>query len=123
MKPIVKEDRRVANIYKTAFKPWETESGGDTGESLIQLNSAYADGVGFHVYRMAPGTTTTPHRHTEDEEFYVLEGELTDNDGTTYRQGDLVWLKKDTEHYSYSEKGCTLIVYIKTAEVPVSTGD
>ena len=119
MKPIVPEDRRVANSHETAFKPWSSEDGSDTGESLIQINSSGQDGVGFHIYRMAPGTTTTPHRHTEDEEFFVIEGELTDNDGTTYRAGDLVWLKKDTEHYSYSEKGCTLVVYIKTAEVAV----
>ena len=117
MKPIATADRRVANIHDTPFKPWASENGADTGESLIQINSSDQDCVGFHIYRMAPGTTTTPHRHTDDEEFYVIEGELTDNDGTIYRAGDLVWLKKGTEHYSYSEKGCTLVVYIKTAEV------
>ncbi len=119
MKPIAPADRKVANINTTPFKPWLSTAGESTGESLIQLNAAKQDGVGFHIYRMAPGTTTTPHVHTGDEEFYVLSGELTDNDGTTYREGDLVWLKKGTEHYSYSENGCTLLVYIEVAEVPV----
>ncbi len=119
VKPILAEDRRVANIHDTEFRRWESEHGEATGESLIQINSSKTDGVGFHIYRMAPGTTTTPHIHTEDEEFYVIEGELSDNDGTVYRAGDLVWLKKNTEHYSYSENGCTLVVYIKTAEVAV----
>ena len=119
VKPTADKDRRVANIYETDFRLWDSEHGEVTGESLIQINRSNADGVGFHIHRMAPGTMTTPHIHTEDEEFYVIEGELSDNDGTVYRAGDLVWLKKSTEHYSYSEKGCTLVVYIKTAEVAV----
>lgn len=119
MKPVSKSDRRIANIYDTEFKPWVSASGENTGESLLQLNDANPDGVGFHVYRMAPGITTTPHRHTEDEEFFLLEGDLRDNDGTAYRVGDLVWMKKDTEHCSYSENGCTLLVYIGCAETPV----
>jgi len=119
MKNVSKAERRIANIHDTEFKQWSLEDGGNSGQSLLQLNSDYPDGVGFHVFKMAPGTTTEAHRHTEDEEFYVLEGDLTDNDGTTYRQGDLVWMEKGTEHSSYSENGCTLIVYIQKAEVPV----
>ena len=85
----------------------------------MQLNESKPDGVGFHLFRMAPGTTTETHRHTGDEEWFVLEGDLTDNDGTRYEPGDLVWMKEGTEHHSYSEKGCTLVVYIETAETLV----
>ncbi len=116
MKTVKPEDRRVANIHTAAFEPLITADGSDTGQSVLQLNDGNAKGVGFHIYKMAPGFTTDAHVHTEDEEFFVIEGDITDNDGTRYEPGDIVWLKKGTEHNSYSENGCTLVVYIKQAE-------
>ncbi|OED38895.1 cupin [Chromatiales bacterium (ex Bugula neritina AB1)] len=120
MKAVQQNERRIANVNDAEFKPWMNDGGEDSGQSVLQLDNTRGDGVGFHVFRMAPGTTTESHQHMEDEEFFVLEGDLTDNDGTVYRPGDLVWMKKGTEHNSYSENGCTLIVYIGRAEVPVS---
>ncbi len=119
MKPIKPAERRVANIYTDPFTEWSGENNQPTGESLLQLNTAKPQGVGFHVYKMAPGLTTVPHRHSEDEEFLLLEGDLTDNDGTVYKVGDLVWLKKGTEHCSTTQNGCTLAVYIPKAEVAI----
>lgn len=121
MKPVKPEHRRVANIDNTEFKPWTLEDGSDSGQSLIQLNHAKSDGVGFHIFRMAAGTTTESHRHMGDEEFYVIDGDLTDNDGTEYRPGDLVWMKDGTEHNSTTKNGCTLVVYIENAEIAVTT--
>ncbi len=116
MKPIKTEDRCVANIHTAAFEPLETQDGNLTGQSVLQVNPSQPNGVGFHIYKMAAGFTTDAHIHTDDEEFFVLEGDIVDNDGTRYVAGDLVWLKKGTEHNSYSENGCTLVVYIKQAE-------
>ena len=76
--------------------------------------------VAVGVAAMSDGRALERHDTATDEEFFVLEGDLTDNDGTVYRPGDLVWMEKGTEHNSYSEHGCTLIVYIGRAEVPVS---
>lgn len=120
MKPIKTEDRRVANIHSTPFEPLATQAGNLTGQSVLQVNHSNPKGVGFHIYKMAPGFTTDAHIHTDDEEFFVLEGDIVDNDGTHYVAGDLVWLKKGTEHNSYSENGCTLVVYIKEAEEMIS---
>lgn len=36
--------------------------------------------IGFYIYQIEPGASSTPHRHGVAEEFYVIEGELTDND-------------------------------------------
>ncbi len=116
MQKINPSDRRVVNIYKDDFEPFCNENGPSTNESILQINSHDRQAVGFHVYRMQPGTTTTPHEHTQDEEFLVLEGELQDNDGYVYKTGDLVWLKKGTQHSSHSEHGALLAVYIGAAE-------
>ena len=116
MQKIQPDDRRDVNIYNDDFKPFGGDAAPSSHESALQINAHEQLGVGFHVYRMQPGTTTTPHEHTQDEEFLVLEGELTDNDGYVYRTGDLVWLKKGTQHSSHSEHGALLAVYIGAAE-------
>lgn len=120
MKPVEEKDRLVVNIDDATFKPWTLEDGSvDTTQTVIQLNNKKPLGVGFHIFRMAPGTTTTAHRHTGDEEFYILEGDLTDNDGYEYKSGDLILMKEGTEHNSTTKNGCTMIVYIETEEAPV----
>ena len=95
MKPIEKNERLVANIYKDDFTMLPDSTGKDIGQSILQLNKTVENGVGFHVYRMAPGMTTETHMHTSHEEFFVLEGDITDNDGTEYVAGDLVLAVED----------------------------
>lgn len=121
MKKIDKSDRRVQNIHQNEFIPLIRTDGTESGESVLQLNDN-PRAVGFHVYKMQPGTSSEPHEHTGDEEFLILSGELIDNDGTVYTEGDLVWLKKGTQHYSYTQTGCLLAVYIQKAEKNIDTG-
>lgn len=119
MKPVTSADRRVANIYSAAYKPFVYDDGLAFGDEILQLKSDLPLGVGFHVYRMAPGMTTRPHRHNGDEQFLVLQGELVENDGTVFKPGDLVWLRDGTEHCSHSPRGCLLAVHIAAPETTV----
>lgn len=117
MKPIAEHERRVVNINdEGAFTPTEGEEGTD----FIQLNPDAKRFVGFYMYRMAPGSRSTPHRHGGAEEFVVLEGEVIDNDGATYRQGDVVWLAPGTEHNSYAPNGALVAVFSEKEEEPPS---
>ena len=116
MKPIAKDERKVVNIHEAEFQPWVLENGELHPSSTLQHDISKPNGVGFHIYKMDPGSTTTPHQHTGNEEFLILCGELIENDGTIYREGDLVWLKKGTEHSSYTKTGCVMAVYIETPE-------
>lgn len=118
MKPVEIGERLVANVYTDSFKPLLNSKDEDIGQSVLQLNDEKKAGIGFHAYKMAPGMTTQTHVHTSHEEFFVLEGDITDNDGTEYVAGDLVLLKAGTEHNSTTKKGCTLLVYIPTSEKP-----
>ena len=120
MKKVEPGERRVANIFEAEYVPFELENGEGAAGSVLQLNDEQRPGVGFHVYRMEPGCHTTPHEHTDHEEFLVIQGEAVDNDGTVYRPGDLVFMKKGTEHSTYTEKGCLMAVYIKTPETVVA---
>ena len=94
MKKIQPEERRIANIHEAEYTAWRNEDGSYSRSSVLQLDDAHELGVGFHVYRMEPGEWSEPHEHTGTEQFLVLEGELVECDGTVYRKGDLVWLKK-----------------------------
>ena len=111
MKPVASGDRRVANIRTGAFVPILSSDGKPDGEAL-QLNGGRT-GTGFHVYRMAPGTSTEAHEHLGDEEFLLIEGDLTDHDGYAYKPGDLVWLRSGTRHNSSTRGGCLLAVYLR----------
>ena len=115
MKPVAEAERIVVNIHDAEFEPLVTDRGEFDG-SVLQLDRSKPLGVGFNVYKMDPDYTTILHEHRSNEEFLIISGDLTDNDGTVYRAGDLVWMKDGTEHCSYSENGCVIVVYLPDAE-------
>ncbi len=112
MEPVANEDRIVVNHQTEPFDASLVADGG----AILQLDQSEELGVGFHLYRMEPGSSTRPHRHTCDEQFLVIEGDLTDHDGFEYRTGDLVLLKSGTIHNSSTRDGCLLAVFIATPE-------
>ena len=121
MKPINAHDRRVINLKDAVFTPYDPEKTGEQGTSFLNLNPDMEQGIGFYIYRMAPGSHSTPHRHGGAEEFYVIEGELRDHDGTLYKTGDVVWLAPGTVHNSYSENGCTVAVFSQQPDEKTNT--
>lgn len=58
----------------------------------MQFDDTFPEGAGFILYRMAPGSSSQPHEHTRNEQSFVIECEITDNDGYVYRAGDFVLL-------------------------------
>ena len=117
MKPIAKADRRIANIREAECEPWIDSDGTESRTGILQPRPQRPAGNGFTGPRMEPGSRSEAHEHTEHEEFLVLEGELIECDGTVYRPGDLVWLRKGTQHTSHTETGCLLAVYIAKPEI------
>jgi anti-sigma factor ChrR (cupin superfamily) len=107
--------RRAASITD-AFTPFVYPDGVALGDTILQPNSDRPLGEGFHLYRMPPGMTTRAHRHNGEEHFFVLEGELTDSDGTVFRKGDIVSYTDGSEHSSHTTHGCTLVVWISQPE-------
>ena len=79
---------------------WLPLSGGAETDNEVYLN------------RFGPGSRSHPHIHQGSEEFLVLDGELTDHDGMVFRSGDFVRFEPSSEHWSFSENGCTLLVIL-----------
>lgn len=115
MKAVGEGERIVVNIDEAQFEPFINSRGQEDG-LVLQLDRDKPPGTGFHVYKMEPGYTTIPHEHRGNEEFFIVSGDLTDNDGTVYREGDLVLLKSGTQHCSHSENGCVIVVYLAGSE-------
>ena len=116
MRKMEKKERLVANITTTPFEPFLVDGKSLTGQSFLQLDDTFPPGTGFHVYRMEPGSSSQPHEHTCHEQFLVIEGEVTDDDGYVYKPGDFVLLKTGTQHSSHSRTGAVLAVFIRSAE-------
>jgi anti-sigma factor ChrR (cupin superfamily) len=54
---------------------------------------------------------TIAHEHPGMEAFLVLEGDLVDSDGSTFRSEDFVSYQPGTQHNSGTEGGCLLAVF------------
>ena len=123
MRKIEPHERLVVNISEDdKFEPFVSDGVPSKTETILQLDETFPHGAGFHVYRMAPGMTTKPHEHNCNEQFLVLEGDITDNDGYEYKKGDLVLLKPGTQHSSSTVNGCLLAVFIQTPETSLDGG-
>lgn len=113
---LAEDNLRIVNIHSAEFKPFVYDDGVALGDSVLQLDDSQPLGTGFHVYRMPAGMRTRAHRHNGHEQFLILEGELIESDGRTFKKGDLVWLRDGTEHSSYTPNGCLLAVHIARPE-------
>lgn len=116
MKPIGRGQRIVRNIHTAPYRRFSDPRIGDHGVSFLPLDEDREEGSGLYIYRMEPGAVASAHEHTSDEYFLVLSGEITDNDGTLYREGDMVLLREGTQHSARTRKGCTLLVFNDTVE-------
>lgn len=104
------EHRTIAAFNKAVFEPMMLD--GEPLEGSWWHNISYDDatGQGSYLMIMAPGAKSNPHRHNGPEEFYMVEGDLVDCDGTTYRAGDFISLSGGSAHDSHSPSGCKIVV-------------
>ena len=114
--------RRVVNVESATFgtvpphrmpRAAGADGSGCPGATYCNISYDTDAGEGCYLVRFAPGTGSTPHEHIGYEEFLVLDGTLTDCDGTVYRRNDFVSLKPGSKHVSVSDEGATLAVFIR----------
>jgi anti-sigma factor ChrR (cupin superfamily) len=105
------EHRTVATFDPEGFALMEQP--GLPGEKVWWRNISWdpQTGQGSYLMIMAPGTRCNPHEHLGPEEFFIVEGDLVDCDGTAYQAGDFVSLTGGSRHYSVSPSGCRIVVF------------
>ena len=106
-------DRLVTHTREAAYRPFDRY--GEIQPKLHWLPMTYDNdtGHGCFMIRFDPGGRSWAHEHTGIEEFYVVEGELIDSDGTVFRAGDFVRFGPGTRHWSHSPDGALLVVFMR----------
>jgi len=103
--------RKVANIKNLDWELLEDESINQKGNIYwYNLSYDHQKGEGSYLYKMEANTKSKAHLHTGPEEFFILEGDLKDSDGYTYKKGDFVQLSSGSSHYSTTISGCISVV-------------
>ncbi len=102
----------VTNLLRDKLMPYRLE--GYTAENKCNWLPISFDAekqCGSYYFQLEPGAVTIPHVHPGYEEFFVIEGEAQESDGTVIKAGDFISFPPGSYHNTTSEKGCTLIVF------------
>lgn len=112
--------RHIAKTSSDQFKPYNRYGDPVAGMSWLPLSGELLNGQ-FECFllRMQAGARSNPHEHTGHEEFLMLQGELVDCDGKTFRSGDYVRFEPGSKHSSHSPEGCTLLVILRGNNRPL----
>ena len=107
----------LREIIKTGdenFLPYDRYGSPLAGMSWLPLSGEpLNDRFECFLLRMEAGARSKPHEHTGFEEFLVMDGELIDCDGSSYRTGDFVRFSPGSMHSSHTPEGCTLLVMLR----------
>ena len=106
-------NRIIINPSKLKFTPFNSYGKPISGMSWHKISFNQNTGVGSYILKMAPGARSLKHRHQNYEEFYILEGELIDEDNTSFKKGDFISYKPGSKHSSFTKKGCLLLVFLR----------
>lgn len=105
--------RTVVNYKDADFQAYGLQGKPQKDLSWHNISWSDEDGSGFFLIKFEPGGASIPHEHLGYEEFVILEGELIDHDGWVYHTGDCVSLTAGSRHYSKSDTGATIAVFIR----------
>lgn len=102
----------ITNLLRDKLVPYTLE--GYTAENKCQwlpVSFNAETQCGSYYFQLLPGAVTVPHVHPGYEEFYVLEGEAVESDGTVIKAGDFISFPPNSYHNTRSDKGCLVLVF------------
>jgi hypothetical protein len=108
---MAKDGRRIFPILQTQFGEYDLDGPVQPDISLLEVSYDRPSGNGCYVMRMQPGAKTVAHVHGGVEDFLIVEGELVDDDGTVFKQGDFISYAPGTRHHSWTKDGCLIAVF------------
>tara|TARA_B100001029_G_scaffold176491_1_gene179487 strand:+ start:267 stop:611 length:345 start_codon:yes stop_codon:yes gene_type:complete len=106
--------RIITNPLKLEFEPFDNYGKPIKGMSWYKISYEKEKGQGSYILKMDPGAKSIPHEHISYEEFYMLDGELIDSDGKTFKKGDFISFEPGSKHSSFTEKGCLILVFMRS---------
>ena len=104
----------INNPFNLEFKPFDNYGKPIKGMSWHKISYEKEKGQGSYILKMDPGAKSIAHEHVDFEEFYMLDGELTDADGKIFKKGDFISFEPGSKHSSFTEKGCLILVFMRS---------
>ena len=108
----VMEKRRIIKTENEYFSPYDRYGTVSSGLQWIPLSKNEKLEHEVFIIKFESGSSSSLHQHKGYEEFYVIDGELIDNDGKVFKKGDYIKFEKGTMHSSHSKTGCILLVIL-----------
>ena len=106
--------RIINNPLNLEFEPFDNYGKPIKGMSWHKISYEKEKGQGSYILKMEPGAKSIPHEHVSYEEFYMLDGELIDVDGKVFKKGDFISFEPGSKHSSFTEKGCLILVFMRS---------
>ncbi len=95
--------------------PWKKVASGISTKDIIYDKKKKQK---LTLFRFQAGTKLSPHKHTDVEWMYVLDGVYQD-EFSSVKKGSLKINNKGSIHTSQSKKGCTLLVLWSGKHIPL----
>jgi len=111
--------RRITHLFNLKFEPFDNYGSITPGMSWYKITYDQKLGRGTYVLKMNPGAKSVPHKHSNFEEFFMLDGELIDLDGQVFKKGDLITFYPGSTHSSYTKDGCLILVFMRDKNKPI----
>ena len=113
------ERRRIIETKYEYFTPYNRYGTVSSGLKWLSLSKDEKLEHEVFIVQFEPESSSSLYKHKGYEEFFLIDGELIDDDGKVFKKGDYIKFEKGTKHSSYSKTGCTLLVklYVGTNEL------
>ena len=106
------ERRKIIETKNEYLSPYNRYGSVSSGLKWMPLSKDEKLEHEVFIVQFEPESSSIFHKHKGYEEFYVIEGELIDDDGKIFKKGDYIKFEKGTKHSSHSKTGCTLLVIL-----------
>ena len=113
------DKRKITNLKNLKFKPFDKYGEPIHGWEWHNISFDKKTNFGTYISKLEPGTKTIKHIHEGYEEFLILDGELIDSDGKIFKKGDIVSYKPQSNHSSYTKKGCLILTFMRGNNKPI----
>jgi quercetin dioxygenase-like cupin family protein len=102
----------ISNAHRDKLVPYRLEGyAADNKCNWLPISYNPQTQCGSYYFQLEAGGNTIAHVHPGYEEFYVIEGEARESDGTTVKAGNFVSFPPGSYHNTTSENGCLLVVF------------
>ena len=105
--------RKITNLNHLKFKPFDKYGKIIDGWNWHNISFNKKTNFGTYISKLDPGTQTLFHIHSWYEEFFIIDGELIDSDGTIFKKGDFISYKPNSSHSSHTKKGCLILTFMR----------